>query len=144
MLQEEEKNLREAMHDARDKSGVSKYIVSGRDIGPISDDLIDARYDALYRMRNGNKAQALLDRSTPVHSYSDIRDWVEGVVDGFHKGMQFDGLVDRKDNVQRAVSMFLTKEDEPVVQLDSKLPKSLKPSNSYQPIMAMKMLYNDR
>jgi hypothetical protein len=95
-------------------------------------------------MRNGNKAQALLDRSTPVHSYSDIRDWVEGVVDGFHKGMQFDGLVDRKDNVQRAVSMFLTKEDEPVVQIDSKPPKSLKPSNSYQPIMAMKMLYNDR
>lgn len=107
MLREEEKELRTAMHDAREHSGITQYVPAKRDIKPILEDLIDSRDDAVYGIRCMDKERFNLDESYGVASYSDIRDWVEDVVDGFHKGMQFDGLVDKKKNVRRAVSLFL-------------------------------------
>jgi len=103
MLYEEERELRTAMHEAREKSGVAKYVPERRNIKPIAEDMIDERNSAVY----GSRAIWNLDENLGVAPYSDIRDWVENVVDGFNKGMQFDGRVDKKRNVHRAVSMFL-------------------------------------
>ncbi len=106
MLYEEERELRTAMHEAREKSGVSKYI-NKRDAGLVAEEIIDERTDAVYGKRSLISKKKFLDENVGLNSYADLRDWVEDVVDGFNKGMQFDSVVDKKNNVNRAVSMFL-------------------------------------
>lgn len=136
MLYEEEKELRTAMHDARDKSGISKYVPERRDVRLMLDDMIDERTGAIYGRRGADKGRFELDQSFGVASYSDIRDWVENVVDGFHKGMTFDGLVDKKKNVRRAVSMFLKQARGDVSYLNN---------NSRRPVrMPLRPCGNDR
>ena len=58
-------------------------------------------------MRNINKERMYLDNKAPTPSYTDVRDWVEDVVDGFNKGMKFDGMVDKKAK-EHAVSLILS------------------------------------
>lgn len=132
MLREEEKELRTAMHDAREHSGIAQYVPAKRDIKPILEDMIDSRDEAVY----GRRCTFDLDQSMGVADYSDIRDWVEDVVDGFHKGMQFDGLVDKKKNVRRAVSLFLKPTKGYMVYLNNNSRKSVKVFNALKPCCA--------
>ena len=119
MLQEEEKELRIAMHEACEESGVSQYIEEEND---TKDSFADENC-------NAEEEQVYLDQNIENTSYTDIRDWVEGVVNGFKKGMQFDGIVDRKRNVRRAVAMFI---------------KSTKGQYIYSSYNSLKSHYNGR
>ncbi len=53
-------------------------------------------------MKNVNKERLYLDYDVSATSYTDVRDWVEDVVDGFNKGMKFDSFVDKKFNHKQA------------------------------------------
>lgn len=58
-------------------------------------------------MKNVSKESFYLDNPVATTSYADVRDWVEHVVDGFNKGMKFDGMVDKKSHKKPAMTVIL-------------------------------------
>lgn len=133
MLQEEEKKLRAEMHDACEKSGVALYTQEEEDIASTSDDIIDTEDNIIDENCSADKEQIYLDQNVCEDSYSDIRDWVEGVVDGFKKGMEFDGLVDRKRNIRCAVAMFIKASKGQYIYSSNNSRKHAKVVNSFKP-----------